>query len=421
MTDKNKAVEAEIVEDATMEIVQTSIIPAKGANAASLVLFGGENKERLINAFVNMEVMLYDKTADECKKLAKKYAKLTVKDKDDKTGYDAVKSAYTELVKIRTSTDKKRKELNDPYAKIKKGIDDYANENIVGVLSSTESALKIQKDKFEKWEQEEKDRLAKELAERQDKRIKELKEVGLTFDGELYTLGDTISMDAVSIGKMKDVDYQFFFERVKSEKKKIDDAAAEAQRIADEEKAEQEALKDKLAKQAKDLRDEKVEAREDKLTDIGLIHDKDAEYFGYESLGTQVKLTYDDVAEMDKAKFNEWLESTKQIIIDDRQRIADLSNVAPADVVDETATEAAQIVEDIPQTPTRNYGGGFSGGTSPKTDEKIHDVNNIKDYLNVVNFAELPKIKNQNVAEIFSEYRAAVKAAEVFLLEKLGA
>ena len=416
MTDKNKAVEAEIVEDATMEIVQTSIIPAKGANAASLVLFGGENKERLINAFVNMEVMLYDKTADECKKLAKKYAKLTVKDKDDKTGYDAVKSAYTELVKIRTSTDKKRKELNDPYAKIKKGIDDYANENIVGVLSSTESALKIQKDKFEKWEQEEKERLEKEAAERLDARIKELKAAGLTFDGELYVIGDFISMDAISIGKQSDVDYNFFLEKVKSEKKKIDDAAAELAAKEAKEKADQAAEKERLEKQAKELRAEKVEAREDKITEIGLTHYKDDEFFGYESLELKVKLTYDVLAATNKDDFNEWLEVTGGLIADDKQRISDSEKVAevPAEPI-----ESGAMVAEIPQS----NGGNSTTQTVPageNIDDEEKDYLSLENYCKGLNAVEIPQLETAKAAELLAEFRASIKAAENLMFEKLG-
>ena len=41
MTDKNKAIEAEVIEDATFEIVQTSIIPSKG-KAGDVILFNPE-------------------------------------------------------------------------------------------------------------------------------------------------------------------------------------------------------------------------------------------------------------------------------------------------------------------------------------------------------------------------------------------
>ena len=423
MTDKNKAIEAEVIEDATMEIVQTSIIPAKGAKAASLVLFGSENKDRLIKAFVNMEIMMFENDTDGCKKLAKKYAKLEVTDKDDKEGYAKVKAAYSELVKIRTSTDKKRKELNEPYNSIKKGIDSYANDNIIGVLSATEAALKIQKDKFEKWEADEKARLEKEAAERLDARIKELKDAGLTFDGELYVIGDFISMDAISIGKQSDTDYGFFLAKVKAEKKKIDDAAAAAAKKEADEKAAQAAEKERLEKQAKDLRDEKVEAREDKLVEIGLYQDKDAEFFGYESLGTRVKLTYDDVAEMDKAKFNEWLETTKQAIADDKQRIAD-SEKTPA--VAEKVEDEKPIVEDV---PTSNGGGRYFGGggtSTVETGSAIQENEGDKDYISLetyckgLNAVEIPQLSTPHAAELLAEFRASIKAAENLMFEKLG-
>ena len=414
MTDKNKAIEAEVIEDATFEIVQTSIIPAKG-KGGDVILFSPENKDRLIKAFVNAEIVHFANSTDEVKKLAKKYAKLEVKDKDDKKGYEAVKTAYSELVKIRTSTEKDRKALNEPYNAIKKGIDDHAKDNIIGVLSKTEADLKVQKDKFEKWEQEEKERLEKEAAERLDARIKELKEAGLTFDGELYVIGDFISMDAVSIGKQSDVDYNFFLEKVKSEKKKIDDAKAEAEAKAAKEKADQEAEKERLEKEAKDLRNEKIENREDKLIAIGLTQNKETEIFNYESSEMFLKLTYDEVAAWSKDDFNAQIEKLKTQIENDKKRIEDLEK-APAVVEPEK-------ISDIPTTNGHgNYSGGFGGSKSVSKDDKllIEDIENIENLLSIWNKTEVPELKTEIAKEAFATFKNEITLAKNKLIETLN-
>ena len=121
-------VQEEVVETPIVEVVKTEIVPVNAGK--SVVLFTPETKERLISAFVNAEVVKFDKTADDCKKLARKYSKLEVKDKEDKAGYEVVKAAYNELVKIRTSTEKDRKTIVEPYSAIKSGIDAHAKDNI---------------------------------------------------------------------------------------------------------------------------------------------------------------------------------------------------------------------------------------------------------------------------------------------------
>lgn len=418
---ENKAVDAEIVKDSVLEVVQTSIVPAK-KTGQKLVLFGEENRAQLIQAFVNSEIVHFTHNAADSKKLAKKYGKLTVKDKDDKAGYEKVKEAYNELVKIRTTTEKDRKKLNDPYTAITKGINEHGLVNITGVLAETEKALKVQKDTYEKWEQEEKDRLALELKQKTDKRINELKEAGLTFDGELYVIGETISMDATSIGKQSDVDYNFFLEKVKTEKKKIDDAAEALAAKEAQEKQDAADLKEKLEQQAKDLRDEKVEAREDKLTEIGLIQDSEAEYFGYESLGTQIKLTYDDVAEMDKSKFNEWLESTKQIIIDDRQRIADLATPKTGELVPETETTQEVPVSNGAARPSQYLGSGtMGGGGFGRIQKPLIEVDKetIKNYLDYLEAAEVPELHSPKATDAFNNFEKKLVEAKTALLAEL--
>ena len=301
----------ENVENPIVEVVKTEIVPVNAGK--SVVLFTPETKERLISAFVNAEVVKFDKTADDCKKLARKYAKLEVKDKDDVEGYKAVKAAYSELVTIRTSTEKARKIIVEPYSAIKSGIDAHAKENIVEVLAGTEAALKVQKDKFEKWEQEEKDRKEKEEQDRLDARIAELKEAGIAFDGELYSIND-ISVDVGTVKKMSEFDYQALLEKVKIEKKKNDDAAAKAQAEKEEQDRKDQEQREANERERKENRAEKLEIRTEKLEGLGFVTNEADEQYEFNKGGYNIKLTFDAAAEMNKAAFDDYVEKHNAVL-----------------------------------------------------------------------------------------------------------
>lgn len=387
--------EATAINAVEVEVVETSIVPAKKAGELP-VLFTGDNKERLIKAFVSSEVVNFDQNAETCAALAKKHSKLKVKDKDDVKGYEAVKAAYNELVKVRTSTDKKRKELGEPYSTIKKGIDDYARDNITGVLASEEARLKVEKEKYEKWAEEEQKRKEAEAEALLKKRVAELKEAGLMFNGELYVIGENISVDVVTIGKMKDTDYAFFLEKVRDEKRKIDEAAAaeaaakaEEQRKADEQKAENE-------RKAKELRDERLELRREKLEAIGFTDDPEKERFYFVVTGCFFELTYDLAADYNAADFKVYVEKMAKEIQD------------------------AKTAAEMPQTPHGNEpeapaepqaeteASAEPASTSTTQDD---DLGSLIIYIADMQCLPIPKLISEEANNILSVFKNEVKRA----------
>ena len=131
------------------------------------------------------------------------------------------------MVKTRTSIDKKRAEIKKPFLDVGKGIDDYAKK-LTAMFADVENTLKLENDKVKQWEKEAEE---KKEAERQAKikaRVAELTTAGITFNGELYVIGDTISVDIVTIEKMSDADFAFLVAKVKAEKEKMDKAEADA-------------------------------------------------------------------------------------------------------------------------------------------------------------------------------------------------
>ena len=82
--------------------------------------------------------------------LKKKYKGLKVKDKDDQTGITKVTEAYRDVVKVRTTLEKKRKEVKEPYIKIGKDIDEEA-KRLTNLILDIENPLKSEYEKIKQW------------------------------------------------------------------------------------------------------------------------------------------------------------------------------------------------------------------------------------------------------------------------------
>lgn len=310
-----KVQDAEIISNETtaIEVVQTSFIPAKTGETKPL--FNDENKSRLIQAFVNAEVVQFSTTKDEAKKLVAKYKNLVVKDETDEDGYKKVKEAFTILQKKRTSTEAERKEVGKPYDTIKKGIDNFAKSEILEVLAPTEAHLKAEKEKFEKWEQDRLAKLEREESERLDKRVAEIKEAGIVFNQEdgFYTIND-INVDIGALKKMKDFDYQALLEKVKIEKQKNDEAAAEVERLRLEQEENDRKQREENERIRKENRAEKLEMRTEKLEALGFVTDEEREMYKFSSGNSYYNWDFDTVAELNKAEFDAKINEHKAVL-----------------------------------------------------------------------------------------------------------
>ena len=211
--------------DAEFEIIETKMVKAS-PEQKGVEIFAPENKEKIIQAFVNSASLNYSFTPAQSKKMVKESSKLSIKDKDDKAGFQKVYEQHRKFVKARTSTDKERKVLVEPFLEIKKRIDDVAKDDILGILVNEEARLKGQVDQWKAWEQEEADRIEKEEADRINQRVSELEEVGIKFDGAFYSCGENISVDIVTIKDLSDEAFSELKKRVSVENEKIEQAEA---------------------------------------------------------------------------------------------------------------------------------------------------------------------------------------------------
>ena len=185
---------------------------AQKAQVEDAVIVEQTTLPTFVESTVKKEIQKIDVAEAAILEKVKKYKNLKVKDKDDEKGITLVKEAYQDLVKTRTSIDKKRAEIKKPFLDIGKGIDDYAKK-LTAMFADVENALKLENDKVKQWEKEAEEQKEAERQAKIKARVAELTTAGINFNGELYVIGDTISVDIVTIEKMSDADFAFWLQR----------------------------------------------------------------------------------------------------------------------------------------------------------------------------------------------------------------
>lgn len=247
---------------------------------------------------IGKQVLKFNVTIAAVQTMVADYEALLDLDISNKENYEKVRIAVGDVVGKRTGIEARRKDLNADLI-LKKGYNDKASEILKGLLAPIEEKLKAKKtahdDEVER-QKEEKKRLANLVLQN---RVVELIDNGIKFDGSLYSIGDTLSMDVVSIREMDDKKYAAFLEAVKTANQKIideqaaKDEKAEKQREADEKlrqenetKAEELRLeKEKQDKERDDLKKEKISMRTEQVEGLG---------FGYSVVWSQFYITRGD-------------------------------------------------------------------------------------------------------------------------------
>ena len=150
-----------------------------------------ENKLSLVvdfSGFVELpEGVTAEKRAEEIKA---KIKTLKVESIEDKANYEQGRELLTQLVKLRTTIEKVRKEKNGPVTDAKKRIDDTAKA-LAALFQPCESDLEKEVRKYEGWVEENKNFRANQLKARQEYLINN----GFPFNGEHFICiieGETI-------------------------------------------------------------------------------------------------------------------------------------------------------------------------------------------------------------------------------------
>lgn len=217
-----------------------------------------QDENELLDQQIKSELKKYNLADAKIAELKKRYSGLKVRDLKDKEGFVAVKSALSEIVSFRTGIDKKRLALTADYRKITDSINGEA-KRLVALLQEVEAPLREEKDRVEALLKEEKERKAREIQERLDARVNQLQESGMTFNGQYYVCGDTISMDINTIRDMKDTDFEFLNAKVIMEAERIRKEREEEEKRKAEEEAERKRQQEELERQQAELRKQQEE------------------------------------------------------------------------------------------------------------------------------------------------------------------
>jgi hypothetical protein len=226
-----------------------------------------EAEEITTEATVKKEIAKFRVSDAAIEQYKKEFSGLKVADIQDKEGYKKVKAAWQIVRGKRLEVEKKHKLIKADYVVIGRAIDGEKNR-LVGLLEPLENELGGELDRIDGLVEAEKLREENERQKKLQGRVAELLESGMTFNGSYYCIGESVSMDVVTLKNFSDADYTTFLDRVKAENKKLIDAKAEQERLEQEErerlqreKTEQEAERLRLAKEKEDLENEKAEMK----------------------------------------------------------------------------------------------------------------------------------------------------------------
>lgn len=254
--------------------------------------------------------------------LKEQFGGLTISGPDDKTGYKAVKEAWSLVRSKRTGLEKKGLELRNNFKVFTTAIG-KEEDRLVDLITPLEEDL------YGKWKaiDDEKERAKKEQEEAEGRRlmarIEELQTIGMAFRDGFYQIGDTITVDVASLRSMPDDTFGKLKAAVAAkadeikkaaelERQRKDKEAAELKRQQDDLKAQQEqmaeqqrqlqAQKDEMSRQLRELRLAKLQG-------LGMVLDG-TELIKWESVSVYIA----NLAEITADEFNQLLEAAAEKI-----------------------------------------------------------------------------------------------------------
>lgn len=263
-----------------------------------------------------------------------KYAAVKITSFEDKENYALVKEGKKLSKTARITLEKTRVMLVAPLVQAQKAINDKT-KGYAAIIADIENPMDQQLEQWDEWEKEDEKRKEEEKQRVLNERVDKLQAAGMHFSGSFYVIGATISMDIASIKAFTDTDFDFFIEKVKLEKIRLDKEEEErvaAQKAEDERKArEQQELKEKqdlLDKQqqeqadaAKKLEDEKAAMRQERLQmreqmahNAGLTFNPAALAYEFENKYTKQAITKEQMEAMESPEFSELIKNMSAII-----------------------------------------------------------------------------------------------------------
>lgn len=208
-------------EDVSHEIVETET-PAPGYSIPAIE----QEKAQQLQKFNIADAAIAQ--------MKQKFSGLKINGPEDRDGFKSVKSAWQIVRNNRLAIEKKHKEIKADYLEISRAIDGEKNR-LLDLICPLEDELKTELDRIENEKKALEEAREREEQQRLQGRVNLLIENGMAFNGSFYAIGETVTLDVVTLKSLNEDDFTRLLERVKSENAKII-AAREA-----EERRQQEA------------------------------------------------------------------------------------------------------------------------------------------------------------------------------------
>jgi hypothetical protein len=211
-----------------------------------------------------MGIVKYNITDATISEMKDRYMGLTVKDFDDKEGFDAVHEARMVVKGKRVDVEKRRKELKADALEYGRKVDTEA-KRIFGLLEPIETHLQTEEDKITKEKERRKAEEERKFKEKVDKRVSDLFSVNKVMDFmTVASMTDEVFEETL---KQAAEEYQAEQKRIAEEKaaREAEEARLKTEREENERKeAELEAEREKIEAEKRAFEEEKRKEQERK-------------------------------------------------------------------------------------------------------------------------------------------------------------
>lgn len=217
----------------TVEDINHEDIPLQSSDEQGQALEVSKEKQELapIDKTIQVEVAKFNLPRAAIAALKEAYKDLPERAKTgDKAAIKQLEEAHRNTRKKRTAVETTRKKIKSDFITVGRAIDKEAKE-LTELLEEIELPLEEAIEEKEKAVQAAKDALEKAEQEKLQGRVADLLGNGMAFTGAYYTIGETISMDVVTLKGMPDEAFEELKARVIKENDILLAAVAEKERI----------------------------------------------------------------------------------------------------------------------------------------------------------------------------------------------
>ena len=190
------------------------------------------------------------------------FLSLTIRDADDKSGYQAVRRARITVKQARVEVEKARKYLNEDHKAAIERNNKLAN-GIKIQLEPIEAELQARED----WYEDERARIEREALERKNQKIRDRVQLIMSykpdFNGVTYELGGFFIAHE-DVAGFDDTDFERELSRLKAEFEVLDAQRIETERQAQLERIRQQEAAQELKRQQQQLRAEREALEQEK-------------------------------------------------------------------------------------------------------------------------------------------------------------